>query len=484
MNSLNINNKITSYIPGLFDFFFGMLTIGILFACLLFAENQIINNPFGFALLSLNGAMSIYGMAASIRRNASIHFVSFLFCYLFLSLAPICQIGAEIDPIFENGPILFKSILVTFIFVAIGTFYVARLEEKTDLIDRLEKEDKEAIHRNYITLFGVTLFISLLSLTIFGKGLFTSREGFSNLMDTLFSDQATALIAINLLKLTPFFGAVIGLRSALYQKKKNMIFLFGFLLVLALIINNPLTSPRYYLAGIAFFFVDYMMRGQKTRILAIFLIMGIIAAPLFHVFRREAVSIQTPDDQKTLMEETLLSMDYDAFQLNSYTILTVMNDGVTWGTNIAGSIMFFIPRKIWEDKPPATSHIIYETMIEHRTVGTKNLSTPLMAEGYFAFSWFGAIGISFIYWYIITFITRKAFLDSRGISFLIRCVMVGLALIFLRGTLMVGMSAIFGFATAALIPWFIFYKAFAPIRKSGKPLIPALRPIAGKASDK
>ncbi len=439
-----------------FNFVYGVCASALLFYCLFFAGEKIGEFPVEYFLLFLNGAFSIYGMIASIRRNASIHFVSFLFCYLFMSLAPIVQAGAEIDPVFEMDFILLIVSSISLIFTLTGVLFLQRLPINQDVKKKENAIDFDNLNKNYNLLFWVTLFISLISIFLFKDGLFTSREGFGKVMAQIFTDQAIALVCLTLLKLTPFYGATIGLRAAWEEKNTRKIISFSFLFFLALIINNPISSPRYYLAGVAFFFIDYVTRGKKTHLLAMFLILGVIAAPLFHVFRRETPNPMAVKQEKTLMEKTLLSMDYDAVQTASYAVLTVRNDGIVWGENIAGSILFFVPRKLWPGKPTQTAFVVYDTMIKHRTVGTNNLSTPLVAEGYYAFSWFGVIAISLVYWLLVTKLTSLSAGAPRSLPFLLRAVYTGLVLIFLRGMLMVAMSAIVGFSVAAVIPWLLF----------------------------
>ncbi|MFP4464933.1 MAG: hypothetical protein ACLFP8_06870 [Alphaproteobacteria bacterium] len=439
-----------------FNYMFGVCTIFLLFSCLFFARNTIEDFPIEFLLLFLNGCLSIYGMIVSIKRNASIHFVSFLFSYLFMSLAPIAQIGANLDPVFKMDFILIITVLTILIFTLTGVFFIQKLP--VDFEKKTEKETKQPdTHHNYYLLFWVTLIVSLFAIFLFRHGLFTSREGMGIAMGQIFRNHEIALIALVLLKLVPFYGATIGLRSAWEEQRKGKLMLFSFLLLLALILNNPMSSARYHLAGVAFFFIDYMTKGRKTHLLAACLIIGIISAPLFHTFRRENPSTVAIHKEETLMDRTLLAMDYDAFQIACYTVLTVREDGITWGSNIAGAILFFVPRRFWPEKPPQTSHVIYDTMIEHRSVGTNNLSTPLMAEGYYAFSFLGVIAISLLYWALISKIVEISRDASKSANFLFRSIATGLVLIFLRGSLIVAMSAIVGFSIAGLIPWILFY---------------------------
>jgi hypothetical protein len=133
----------------------------------------------------------------------------------------------------------------------------------------------------------------------------------------------------------------------------------------------------------------------------------------------------------------------------------VNDSGISWGSNFVGAALFFVPRTLWEAKPEPTSWVIYETMDRSRVIGTANLSTPLMAEGYYAFGWAGALLISILYWWGISWVTLRSRKDIDSWAFLSRGLFAGLALVFLRGTLTVGVSAAAGLLVAAAIPMFL-----------------------------
>src|SRR5258708_2091907 len=113
-------------------------------------------------------------------------------------------------------------------------------------------------------------------------------------------------------------------------------------------------------------------------------------------------------------------MDYDAYSVSSYTMLTVDSDGISWGSNILGAALFFVPRAWWPGKPPQTSWVIFGTINHTREAGTINLSTPLMAEGYYAFGWIGALLISVLYWWFISRTTLLSRKDPDSWTFLLR----------------------------------------------------------------
>lgn len=435
-----------------FDAFYLLSLLGVLFySFFAFSFDSFSDYFLPYLILITNGVLSSIGQIVAIRRNASIHFISFIFCFLFFSIAPIIQIGANHDPIFNFDYILTIASLLSFAFIITGLFHTSRIPRLTE-----EPSTKEYKGGNYFIVFSTTLLIALAAFLLFKDGLFTSREGFGHFLGGIFPNQAVASIVTLLLMSTPFFGAAIGFKSAFHQRKKAWVFLFGFLMLIATIINNPIIMARYKLAGLAFFFIDFFLNGKQIRLLVLAIMLGVSVSPLLsHAFRYEDKTIS--HNKVKSFKDTFLSYDYDAFQLTCYTLFKTNKDGVTWGSNIAGAAFFFIPRSLWESKPPQTSHVIYNTMLKYRGVGTKNLSTPLIAEGYYALSWAGALGIGFFYWWLISWVLVRSRKSVDSAAFLVRCVFTGLVLIFLRGSLIVGMHAIIGSLIAAFIPWALFY---------------------------
>ncbi len=428
----------------------------VIFLTIAFSQSvdKFADYPLEFCVFFINAGLSIYGQVISIRREASIHFVSFLFCFLFMSAAPIAQLGADIDPVFHIDHFALKAGLSALIFTAIGVFFTRRLAKQHSSVSPDNVFAPSGI--NYVFTGIITTAVTIIALALFKDGLFTSREGFGFTLMNIFGDQSTASFMSNFLMSTPFFGAAIGLRCAISNKRKIWIVFFGIILLMAAVINNPMINPRFRLAGLAFFFIDYMFYGKRTKMLVLFLVIGISAAPMFHIFRYEAPVAANPSSHdKKLFSETLLAVDYDAYQLSCYTMLTVEKEGILWGSNILGAALFFVPRAWWPGKPPQSSHAIYLTILHYREVGSDNLSNPLMSEGYYAFGWAGVLLVSFLYWWGISKIVKFSWENKDSWMFLLRSVFCGLVFIFLRGTLIVGVAAVGGSFAAAAIPMFL-----------------------------
>jgi len=441
-----------------FEVFYGLALIGFLLAVLFQARGVYQVRWPELLILAFIGCLSIYGQLLSLRREAAIHFGSFLFCYLFMSAAPIVQLGADNDVVFHMESWSLLAALNALAFTLIGLFSIYRMKPPDER--SLSARGFSPASVNYVFLFVVTLMAALIAIVLFRNVLFTNRDEFAAAADEVFGDQTISLIARFLLLSTPFFGALIGLRTSISNRKGIWIILFSFVMLLALIINNPLVHPRYQLAGLTFFAIDYIFYGRKTKFLALFLIAGVLIAPVLQTFRHEDGSTGEDLEESSLVGAPLLSMDYDAFRMSCYTMLTVERDGISWGSNLLGAGLFFVPRAVWSSKPLPTAWVIYETADHSADLGTNNLSTPLMAEGYYAFGWIGALAIAFIYWWGISKVTLLSRRDPDSWMFLLRSLFAGLVLIFLRGTLTVGVSAVAGQFAALAIPGFLIRHRF------------------------
>jgi hypothetical protein len=421
------------------------------------AVNSIADYPLEILLCFIVGGLSIYGQFLSLRREASIHFGSFIFCFLFMSAAPIVQLGANVEPIFNIDHWAFWASLNALAFTTIGvliTFRMKRPDNKPESGPTIRPSQV-----NYLFVFLLTVVTAGIAIVLFHDSLFTNRDEFAAASDRVFVDPTISLLARMFFFYTPFFGAIIGFRSSVANRQKIWIVLFSLGMLMAAIVNNPLINPRYQLAGLAFFAIDYLFYGKKTKLFAVLLIVGVLLGPVFQAFRHGISNSESSEDEQ-LFSTTLLSKDYDAFQMSCYTMLTVDESGISWGSNILGAVLFFVPRSWWPEKPRPTSWITYDTASHTTELGTNNLSTPLMAEGYYAFGWIGALAIGIFYWWAISRITLLSRKDFYSWPFLSRCLFAGLVLIFLRGTLTVGVSALGGSFVAAAIPMFLIRYRF------------------------
>lgn len=432
-------------------FVFASFLLALLGYDLYLASDAVNRYPVLIGLCTLTALLSASGQLLAVSRNDALAFVSFLFCYLFMGIAAIAQITSDSDPVFNIEDYAVRAAVGALIFTVMGLWHsVWRTRSGTG-----QKLPQDGERHNLAALAALTGMVTLASFAILGSALFTSREGFGFAMDRIVGDGPLSQLVATTLLLLPFFGSAIGLRRSLHEGRKAWASVFLLLFSAACVLNNPLISARFKLAGLVFFFLDYIFYGRKTTLLAMMLVAGVAAAPAFNTFRGDSAKneISLEEGAGEWFQQTFVSMDYDAFETSAYTVMLVDEYGFSLGSNLIGAGLFFVPRSFWTTKPVPTAWIIAFVMANYRFVGTANLSTPLMAEGYFAFGWLGVVLVSWGYWKLIRRVTEASWRDGEGFIFLLRGVGVGLALIVLRGTLIVGVSAVAAYAVSAYLPY-------------------------------
>jgi hypothetical protein len=413
-------------------------------------------------LLFLNGTLCIVGQLSSVRRGQPLRYVSFLFAFLFMAVAPLYQIGLSNSQIFFEDSILLRACSCALAFTLAG-LVTHKIRVSLDGAQSISKANDTAATRSaatfhkYLRLAIVVLMLAVICLIMFGDVLFTNRATFQETVESNLDGPIAALL-FGIIMSMPFYGAIIGLGSSAKSRQWGWSIVFGLLLVLSLVINNIFITARFKIIGNAIFAVAYLAGATRVRLMVVVVISGMILAPAFNIFRT-ADSGGEAWTGRGFLADTYVSMDYDAFQMLCFGIKTVDQAGLTLGNNIAGAALFFVPRVLWDAKPEPSSWVIAKIM---GFMGTNNLSTPLMAEGYLAFGFAGALLLSIVYWIFIGWIEKRA-LDRASMLFVIECTLAGLLLIVLRGTLMIGVAYSVGSLIAAVVPWKIFRGSVRPV---------------------
>lgn len=216
--------------------------------------------------------------------------------------------------------------------------------------------------------------------------------------DDNFYDQRTPLIAIltGLARLLPVF---IFFRFFKEDNiwKKSTIFLFVILCAF------PLSIPRFMVAYIYLpILLAYIHQARNSLYITSFMFISLfLIFPFLNQFRYFSFdnSIALIPDFSFLNEG-----HFDAYQ-NFMDVIRL--DFVTYGYQILGVFLFFIPRVFWESKPVGSGY----QLAENYSYSFNNISMPYIAEGYVNF---GFIGI-FLFVVILAFIMKQ--IDTKLLSF-------------------------------------------------------------------
>lgn len=157
----------------------------------------------------------------------------------------------------------------------------------------------------------------------------------------------------------------------------------------ALLLNFPISTNRFYVFSIYFgLLIIVNPPSAKNRGLYLSLLFAGIIGSFF------MVSLFRPSFGEGLFDISYLTgLTFDAYESFVYSIDYVAAKGVTWGRQLLGGLLFWIPREIWPNKPVGTGGLVIEAV--HGASFT-NVSAPLIEEAYINFWLFGIILYSWL----------------------------------------------------------------------------------------
>lgn len=368
----------------------GALALGLLIPTSLLAGNGTARFP--AALVPVAGvigyaALRLACLAAS--GEACIVTITFwVFVYVFLGLCPLLQLACGAFPLgggYEETLLLRSALVVV---AGIAAFEVGQRFAPAWLgAAAVPGVLRRRLHRPTIVVAGlVAAGIAAVLLQRLGglEALFLPRVERHQLLSGQFG--SAELLILNHLVRAPVFAVLIAALVVWSWARRGRTgagwkAMCAGLLLATLLINNPISTPRLIVGTIALslFFVLPWKRIHAA-LAAYGLVAGLILVfPLADAFR---VTLDAkPGDQweaaspaRTLAR----SMDFDAFQAVANTVALVDREGVTGGAQVAGAVLFAVPRSLWPDKPLATGQLVGEKSGYAFT----NLSAPLWTELY------------------------------------------------------------------------------------------------------
>ncbi|MDF3302698.1 hypothetical protein [Streptomyces tropicalis] len=206
------------------------------------------------------------------------------------------------------------------------------------------------------------------------------------------------------------------------------------------IVNNPISNPRYWFLTVLLALL-FTVFPQSPAMYRAALTLGVAAAVLIFPFadRFRYDSANTPAAAQTSsVLDPLVLKDYDQMAMFANTLTYAdAGNGHTYGRQLAGSVLFFVPRSVWTAKPRDTGVMVSEWMAAANT----NRSSPLWAELWLDFGPVGMVaGFGLIGWTAARVDRRYAHGVLRagpaGVLTLAVPLVAGYSFILLRGPLL------------------------------------------------
>lgn len=320
-------------------------------------------------------------------------FFFLMFCYVFMGLAPTVQIRSDLISTTTKG-IDSGFDVPTAVLVAVGiAFYeigrlLRALRERGSGGASAAVDDGRALGTQLtsvsrvrsLVLLGFGIVFSAYFISSIGLGsLFASRDQAFAARSAAWPDPAirSVMYALAIYPLLVGIGAITQVRKAAGRgaSRVYLVVILAAVLVL-LIIINPISSARYSLGTVLFALAVYggaMRTALRVRVTMASAIIGLIFLfPLADAFRSPVVKIF----RDGFFGEYKSNPDYDAFWQVANAYSFVLDGLVHVGQQALGSLLFWVPRAVWAEKPVDTSILL----ANYRGYSFTNLSAPLWAE--------------------------------------------------------------------------------------------------------
>lgn len=233
---------------------------------------------------------------------------------------------------------------------------------------------------------------------------------------------------------------------------------FWWLLLASLnvVVNNPISNARFWFLTvvIAILFIRPSVAAKHFRaVLIVGVVAAVVAFPSSDVYRYDEAN--RPTSSSNSVVQTLASKDYDQTLMTANGIWWIDSRGDhTFGRQLVGDLLFWVPRSLWSTKPTDTGVEIGRAMQLRYT----NLSSPLWIEAWVDFGWIGAVlallALGALAVRVDTAYIAEHRRPGRSLSYLglLLPLVAGFQLIVLRGPLL---QAVGPLAAIVVVTWLV-----------------------------
>ncbi len=329
------------------------------------------------------------GALTWVLTDTSVRIVAFgfwLFAYVWLGLAPLAMLATDAYPLgfrTDDANAFSTTVLVEVGLLAYsaGVVLAARRAEKRSVV--LEPLlSRRLAPLPVLVLSGLSLVLAFVLIPRLGGwgAFFTSREALWRLETTTGSERTLRIWILAV----PAFWALVGLIHLPRRKPGDRWLraarwtLLPLLLGLNVVVNNPVSRPRFWAGTVLLVLLFSWSRFNRPRAFrvtaAALTAVVLLVFPYSDYFRysqREAVQVMS------LTEQLTSNMDYDSFQQMQTGVDYVEENGFS-PSDALGPVVFMVPRSVWPEKPQAVGI----TLAQHAGYDFWNLSAPLWIESY------------------------------------------------------------------------------------------------------
>ncbi len=408
-----------------------------------------------FFTSSIIQVISIYNIFSRGNEPFSLEKMFYLFSLFFFGVAPLLQ-SFENSNFWYYRPLLeeeyfFTNILVIIIIILYKFVYL--FFRRTIQRPKAEKKLNSFKVPDKITFINSLLLIALSLLAffiVFASNDFNilpmlvrGGELVADVMSNVEADESpTKWLIVN------NFVRPISIMCFLYyavSKEKNKV-IFTILGLLALMTCFPSAVPRFAAAAmyipvilILFSFV------RKKNVFSLIFVGGLLFLfPFLNIFRNFG---DVNNEEFKLDFKMFTEAHFDSYQ--NFALL-VSNEIITYGGQLLGVFLFWVPRSIWPEKPLGTGAFNAEKL----NFFFSNVAANYFAEGYVNFGYLGIILFLLFLAYQTALVDKIYWESERKVSgdffSVLYTISLGFLFFILRGDMLSSVAYMFGFLFAAV----------------------------------
>jgi hypothetical protein len=397
-----------------------------------------------------------YGIQSNAPVPADI--VVFIFSWLFLDLAPKIQLIG--DPrhlvntaIVVPSQVFLANVLCSF-FIVTFTLTYSLMSRRAAVTERV------ATHtRTEFSAFGVFLAVAMCVIVVVVLGPFAYRSlGNVTVGGPLFLVMGRFLLFLPSATLLILLNETSRRQSSWIFSRVAILMLLG---MLVLVTENPLTEKRNALGPVYISIALVAFRqtfGNQNRRFLLLIAAMVLMFPAIEEFTHNRYQVLHGVKIAALIDQIVThyqSVNYDAWANINTSIDIIGRQGLQWGHQLLGSILFFVPSSAWPSKPLATGLFVGNFLMENYRMWFNNLSAPLIAEGYLDFGVIGVTAYAAALGFAVYGLNRLATTAKRWIAEPFTTYLAIYLMFLLRGSLMVavafGVGAIAAFYSASAL---------------------------------
>ena len=406
----------------------------------------------------INGIIIIVNLSIKSKKGYSLNDIFWIFMFSFMFVAPLLQYMHNSFPWWDQNLLTNKIILSTNIFIL--SFMVIYIIIYFLFKNKLNRYLKLKIYRfsnvKFVLNIGffISFFISIYIILTVGFW-----DLFSRGTSSLELSQIKNLIIGNSLRGFPFITLIFHF---IYKKKYGYFYNKLQLIIISILFfltHFPSGLARYKIAVVYIALILVIIKKFNNKYFFKLIILGglLIIFPLLNIFRN--ISITALSSQTLFIPnpiELFLRGDFDAYSMFARGLIYVKINGLTFGRQLLGAMLFFVPRAIWPTKPIGSGHMIAKSFNWTFT----NLSFPFIGEGYINFGIIGIVIFAIILGYLnsrfdYNYEIKSKLNDSISILEIYYPALIGFLFFILRGDLMSSWAYTIGYFLPVLFLYLV-----------------------------